>query len=58
MKLKTFSLLVNEDGVLDDREMQAELEDCEVLKVWEQFLEVERGMAHHGWVPSPERRGD
>ena len=42
MKLKTFSLMIDEDGSLDDREMQAELEGCEVLKVWEQFLEVER----------------
>ena len=42
MKLKTFSLTVDEYGVLDDSAMSEALEGCEVLKVWERFLEEER----------------
>ena len=42
MKLKTFSLAVDESGALDDSEMTSELEGCDVLKVWERFLEEER----------------
>jgi len=42
MKLKTFSLIVDEYGALDDSEMSDALEGCEVLKVWERFLEEER----------------
>lgn len=42
MKLKTFSLTVDEYGLLDDSAMREALEGCEVLKVWERFLEEER----------------
>ena len=38
MKLKTFSLMIDESGVLDDAQMQEELANCEVLQVWEQFV--------------------
>jgi ribonuclease D len=39
LKLKTFNLFVDGDGFIDDERMQAELEGCEVLHVWERFLE-------------------
>jgi ribonuclease D len=42
MKLKIFSLAIDEEGGLDDQDMQAELEGCEILQVWERFLELER----------------
>ena len=42
MKLKTFSLVIDEYGQIDDAEMVAALETCEVLQVWERFLEEER----------------
>ena len=42
MKLKTFSLVIDEQGRIDDQEMQDELEDCEVIEVWQQFLLSER----------------
>ena len=38
MKLKSFSLMLDESGALDDSHMQQELEGCEVLQVWEQFI--------------------
>ena len=41
MKLKVFSLILDENSQLDDEEMQVELEGCEVLKVWEHFLTEE-----------------
>ena len=42
MRLKTFSLVVGSDGQLDDSEMVSGLDGCEVLHVWERFLEEER----------------
>lgn len=42
MQLRTFSLPVDHEGVLDDSEMREALDGCEVLQVWERFLELER----------------
>ena len=42
MKLQTFSLVLDEDGSLDSREMDEALEGCEVLHVWEHFAPAER----------------
>jgi len=42
MKIKTFSLTISEDGALDDTDMQEALDGCEILQVWERFLEAER----------------
>ena len=41
MKIKTFSLKLDDYGELDDTEMQQQLEGCEVLKVWEHYLPEE-----------------
>ena len=37
MKLKTFSLVIDEYGQIDDAEMIVALETCEVLQVWERY---------------------
>ena len=42
MKLRTFSLLLDEEGALDSSEMDQALEGCEVLHVWEHFVPAER----------------
>ena len=40
MKLRTFSLLLDEEGALDSSEMDQALEGCEVLHVWEHLKKV------------------
>ena len=53
----TFNLFVDEEGFIDDAEMREELEGCEVLQVWERFIEVKQvWLVMVGYQPEMTRR--